>query len=563
MRTSWRMLKQVRRALLVAFVFSGAINLLLLATPLYTLQIFESVIPFDSIETLVVLTAITALAIVACSLIEMARDTVLLRAAYWLDHELGRHILENGLKIGTPPVELKQEQRALSQFKSYIVGGGFAPLFDAPWTPIFLLTLVLLHPLIGAVAIAASLLLLLTGLLQSLATARVHQENALAGERAERWSATVAGSGQVAGALGLSRGAAEQWERFNRWQVASGYSLGKRMAILRGFGRAVRIGSQIALYGVGAWLIIRAELVPGALVASAILLARALAPLEQLVASMRLARAARDGYRRLKNLPADANVPRVMTGDAGPRGELTLSDVSYYHPTRKTPAMRAASLRLEAGESLSIVGPNGSGKSTLAALIAGALMPTSGNVDLDGIPVAKWQRGDCEPPIGYMPDEPMLLEGTVHDNVARFTDASQVAVARAAVRAGVHETLQSLQQGYETAVGANGGGLALREKRAVALARAVFGAPRMIVLDEPEIGLDGASIRRLVQVLKDLKEEGIGLVLATQDPRLLALTDKVVLLNGGTVQSFGDSADLSRRTEARRRPAVEQHAGLH
>lgn len=563
MRTSWRMLKQVRRALVVAFVFSGCINLLMLATPLYTLQVFESVVPFDSLETLAVLTAIAALAIVSCALIEIARDMVLLRSAVWLDHELGRHILENGLKLGTPTGEMKQDQRALAQLKTFLSSGAVTPLFDAPWTPIFLAALALLHPLIGAVGLVAALLLLMVALLQGLATQHVQLELGKANEKAERWWMAVAGNGQLSGALGLARGASEQWESFNRWQVVSAYSLGKRASLVKALGRTVRIGSQIALYAVGAWLIIKSEIAPGAMVASAILLARALAPLEQLVGAMKVAQTARAAYRRLQGLPADANVPSVGAGETGPKGLISVSDVTHYYPARKTPALRSVTLQLKPGECLGIVGPNGAGKSTLAGLVAGALVPTSGSVDLDGIPVTKWQRGDCEPPVGYMADEPALLEGTVHENIARFAESSLVAVARSGMRAGVHETLQALQQGYDTPLGPNGSGLALRERRAVALARAVHGSPRTVVLDEPEIGLDGGSLRQLLKVLKGLKEEGVGLVLATQDPRLLALTDRIVLLNGGVVQAFGASDEISRRLEGERRAAPPAHAGLH
>lgn len=566
MRTSWRLLKQVRRALLVAFAFSGCINLLLLATPIYALQIFENVVPLASLESLLVLTAIAASAILACSLLEMARDTVLLRAAYWLDHELGHHILENGLKLATPPATLGQDQRALAQFKSFISTGAAATLLDALWTPIFLLALAVLHPLVGAVALASSLLLLAVSVLHGLATARIGQDHTASGERAERWSAAVAGTGQLAGALGLARGAAEQWERFNRWQVATGYALDKRTAVVKALGRTVRIGSQIALYGIGAWLVVRSELVPGALVASAILLARAQAPIEHIIASMRTARAARDAYGRLRKLPADANVPHVRCGDAGPRGSLCVTGASFSYPQRTTPAVRSVSLRLSPGECLGVTGPGGSGKTTLAALMAGALTPSSGSVDLDGIPIVKWQRGDCEPPLGYLPDEPVLLDGTVHENIARFTETSQISVARAAIRAGVHDTLQSLPQGYDTPVGQHGSGLSLRERRAVSFARAVFGSPRMIVLDEPDNGLDAAGIRQLGKVLQALKQDGVGLVLATQDQRLLALADQVLILDAGAVQSSNAATgtDLPRRIDAVLRPIAVPHlVGLH
>lgn len=561
MRTSRRMLRQVRRALLVAFLFSGCINVLMLATPLYTLQVFETVVPLGSIETLVILTLITGAAILALALIEMARDVVLLRAGLWLDHELGQHMLENGLKLGTPGPELDANARALEQLKQFITAGGVSVLFDAPWVPLFLLALVMLNPLIGLVAAIAVIFLLCSALLQSVLTARLLGESARAHERSEHWWTSVSSNALLAGALGLASGSARQWERTNRAHIVSAYSLGKRTSVVKTIARTVRIGSQVALYGIGAWLVVRGEMTPGALVASAILLARALAPLEQLVGATRLASAALAAYRRLRALPADATVPRVGSGEAVPAGRIVLADVTFYHPSRRTPALRTVSLSLEPGECLGIVGPNGSGKSTLAAILAGARMPTAGTADLDGIPIARWQRGDGIPPIGYLPDDPCLIEGTVHDNIARFGDASLLAVARAGMRAGVHDTLAALANGYDTDVGPSGSGLALRERRAVAFARAVFGSPRVIVFDEPELGLDGGSLRGLTSALTALKSEGIALVIATQDPRLLALTDRIVVMKDGAVELEGSPQDVSRRfTAAAARPVA---AGMH
>ena len=242
-----------------------------------------------------------------------------------------------------------------------------------------------------------------------------------------------------------------------------------------------------------------------------------------------------------------------------------MSEVSFYHPNRKTPALRGITLRLKPGECLGIVGPNGAGKSTLAAIIAGAAIPTSGSADLDGLPIAKWQRAGGPPPVGYMPDEPVLIEGTVHDNIARFQDVSALSVVEAAQQSGVHDILSGLPSGYDTGVGASGSGLALRERRAVALARALHGAPRTIVLDEPEIGLDGASFRRLLTALQALKEAGSSLVIATQDPRLLALADQVAVLNGGTIQASGTGFDVAARmTPTRVGPVLHAaSAGAH
>ncbi len=540
------MLKDVRRAWLLAFAFSAFINVLMLATPLYTLQIFDTVVPLGSIETLIIITVITAAAIVALALIEIARDLMLLRASVWLDHELGRHILENGLRLGTTGQELKKDARALEQFHGFLASPAASIILDAPFTPLFLVALIALNPVIGAVAVGSACLLVAVAVLQYVLTSRLQAESAEAHEKSARWWGSIAAHGQLAGALGLAAGGSDQWEGYNRAYISAAYSQGKRASVVKALARSIRIGSQIALYGLGAWLVVKSEIAPGALVASAILLARALGPLEGLVGSVKVMKSVVLAYRRLKALPDDAKVPGVAEAAAGVMGVVSVKDVTYYYPTRTSPALRGVSFDLVPGQSLGLVGPNGSVKSTLAAILAGAISPAAGTADLDGVPVSKWQRGDGPPAIGYLPDEPLLLDGTVHDNISRFRDLSLMSVARAAMRAGVHETLQALQSGYDTAVGPQGGYLALRERRAVAFARALAGTPRLIVLDEPESGLDGASMKRLMKVLLVLKSEGTGLVIATQDPRLLSLTDRVLVLSHGTVQAQGDAKDFAR-----------------
>jgi len=556
MRTSRRMLKQVRRALLAAFLFSGCINILMLATPLYILQIFETVVPLGSLDTLLLLSAMVAAALLASAAVEIARDMILLRSAYWLDHEMGHYILENGVRLATPGAEMRQDAAALDRLRSFIASPAIIPFFDAPWTPVFLLALFLLSPLIGLVALGCAIVLIALSLLLAASTSRAEAERTRSSERSHQWWQTVTGNAQYAGALGLARGAADSWELSNRAQVSAGYSIGKRTAILRSLSRFVRIAAQIALYGLGAWLVIGGEIAPGALVAAAILLARALAPLEGLVGSIRAVRGAYVSYRRLASLPADAVTPRLAATGEPLVGRIEITDVTYYHPGRKAPALRSVSLMVEPGQVIGIVGPNGSGKSTLAALLAGAIIPSQGAADLDGIPIAKWQRVAASPPIGYLPDEPILIEGTVHENVARFGDAPMMAVADAAIRAGVLDTLKALPFGFDTPVGPNGQALALRERRAVSFARAVFQQPRIVVVDEPELGLDGTALRRLIATLTDLKSTGMTLVLATQDPRLLELCDGIVVMSAGTIQAMGPAAEVRSRIAVDRRPAT-------
>ncbi len=554
-------MKQARRATVVALLFSACINVLMLATPLYTLQLFDIVVPAGSVETLIVLTMMVGVAIVTLALVELCRDRIVLRTGLWLDHVLGQHILENGLKSDSPPSELRANATAVRQVRALLTSPVMASVLDIPWVPAFLLVLTLLHPWLGLVGLAAALTLLLLALIQGAVTGGAQAESVRAQETADQWMSTISGHAGVAGALGLSPGASAHWERFNRSHVAASYTLGKRTSLMKAAARTVRITAQTALYGLGALLIIRNDLAPGALVASAILLARVVGPLEGLVTSLRSIISAIQAYRRLKRLPADAVVPRVGAGDAEPEGHFRLVDVTVYYPSRKTPSLRGISLELSPGECLGIVGPNGAGKSTLAAVIAGAVQPVAGSADLDGLPIVRWQRCDGNPPVGYMPDEPVLIDGTVYQNITRFRDESLMAAAKSAMRAGVHETLTVLQAGYDTPVGPHGAGLALRERRAVALARAVHGNPRLIVLDEPEIGLDGQSLRRLMRMLEALKRDRIGIVIATQDPRLLELMDQIIVLNGGATQALGPARDIVRQFAASGRGAVSEMGG--
>jgi ABC-type protease/lipase transport system fused ATPase/permease subunit len=490
----------------------------------------------------------------------MARDNLVLRAGLWLDHELGQHLLQNGLRVARSPDDLHQDARALDQFKSLLTSSAITPLFDAPWVPIFLLALTALHPIIGAIAAASCVLLFVAALLQNFLTSRLQNESGKAHERAESWWMKIAGNGLQAGALGLTDGASKQWEEFNRAHIAAAYSQGKRSSFVKAIARSVRIGSQIALYGIGAWLVIENQIAPGALVASAILLSRALAPLEHLVGSVKAARSAWTAYGRLKQLPLDAEMPAVSDRPAEAAAHITITDASFYYPGRRAPSLRGVTLSIEPGSCTAIVGPNGSGKTTLAAMIAGAIAPTTGSASLDGVPVTKWQRAGGPSLIGYLPDDAMLIDGSVHDNIAKFSNASLMSVAKAAMRAGVHEVLHGLHAGYDTPVGPNGSLLALRERRAVAFARALFGEPKLVVLDEPELGLDGAGLKQLHRVLGELKAAGIGLIVTTQDPKLLKLVDRIVVMNAGMIQSQGPASQFTpQRPEARASGAAEMH----
>ncbi|MFV0297962.1 MAG: ABC transporter transmembrane domain-containing protein, partial [Hyphomicrobiaceae bacterium] len=337
MRTSRRMLKQARGALIKAFVFSGFINVLMMATPLFTLQVFETVVPLGSIETLVIITSITALALATLAGLEIVRDLILARAGGWLDQEMGEFILENGLKAGQPGSELRQDVRALETLRGFVASPAVAPFFDGPWVPIFLIALTLLHPLIGLLGAVSVAALFIVSLLQAALTERLQREALEVRERSSQWWGLATSNATLVAALGLAEGVARRWRMSNRAQVSANYSILKRMSFLKSLARLMRLGAQVAIYALGAWLVIAEQVSPGVLVASAILLARALAPMEQLVGATKPAIGAWRAYQRLKAMPDTVRAVKIADGKDGPTGQMSLKNVTVYLSGRKMP----------------------------------------------------------------------------------------------------------------------------------------------------------------------------------------------------------------------------------
>jgi PrtD family type I secretion system ABC transporter len=542
-----------RRALTAAFLFSGAINLLMLVTPIYSMQVFTNVVPTGSLETLVSLSLMATFALSVLALLEALRERMLVKAGLWLDFHLASAILQRwaagGPAQGADP---RSEARLAQAVKTFSTGQAINPLFDAPWIPIFLIALFILHPLLGLVGVGAALLLGLCALITVMGADGTQAEAARAQEGAERWFQGVTADHARTQGAGLASATRPRWEGLAEESSAAAYSAANRTGTVKAFARFIRHISQIAIFAVGAWVVVRQEATASVLIASSILMARALAPLEQSVALLKVAVAASKATRKLKSL-ALPELPSATGADCAqcwePTGRISLSDVGFAYPGRSLPALRGITLALEPGLSLGIIGPNGSGKSTLAQIIAGALEPRTGAADLDGMALAKWQQSPSLPLIGYAGHAPALFDGTVHENIVRFRDAGLMSAAQAAMRAGVHEILSDLPQGYDTRLTADGAGLSPRETRAIALARAVHGPTRLIVLDEPEAGLDGAGEKRLIRTLAELKKEGVQLVIATQQPRLLQLTEQVVLLQKGAVEIFGPAAEVARRIQ--------------
>jgi len=545
--------------LCAALAFSGCINLLMLATPLYTLHVFRSVVPQDSTATLLLVSLVAVAALLTLAILESVRDSILLRAGLWLDHHLGEHLLSNGAQNGASAAELMRDTSALHRFRAFLTGGLASPVLDAPWTPVFIAALFLIHPTFGAIAAGAAGLMIAVALAQTSVLRRHMQQRASALEHTQRWWMSLAATAHATGSLGMSQNTARQWERNNRGHISGLYAIGKRASAAKVASRAIRSIAILALFGLGSILIVKDEVGPGALVAACLLLMRALAPLDHLNEACLAVCEARADYKRLFALPADAASLVMTAKDAMPQGALTLTSASYTYPNRHAPALNGISLSLQPGECVVIAGPSGSGKSTLAALIAGALRPAQGSVSIDGIAIAKWQTS-AVPPVGYLTDDPAVFEGTVRANISCFQDETGHDVIEASRQAGVYDILAALPDGFDTEVGFAGRGLSLRQRRAVALARAFYGSHCLVVLDEPELGLDADSVQGLVAALHRLKARGTSLVIATQDRSLMALADQVAILQDGSLRLSHRQARHAGETTPERNLPFHLHA---
>ncbi|WP_119419143.1 type I secretion system permease/ATPase [Desertibaculum subflavum] len=533
--------RTARAVLLSAFAVSAGINLLMLTGPLYMLQVYDRVIAARHLDTLLYLTLMAAAALAVYGVLEGVRSVVGIRLGAWLERRLAAPVVAatagiaqaSGGGRGVPAL------RDLANVRGMLAGGALWPVLDAPWSLLFYGVVFLIHPWLGWCAVAGGLLLLAV---------------AGANELASRRQLKAAGQ-KSAGALGEADAAIRNADAMlamgllpsflRRWSAASDGALahllcaGHRSALLGAVAKAVRLGLQVATLGLGAYLAVRAELSPGAMVAASIIVARAVAPLEQSIVAWRSIVTGQAAWSRVcQLLNAAGNGPERMRLPR-PAGRLTVERASFGAGPGTAPIVRQASFALEPGQALAILGPSGAGKTTLLRLLVGSLVPLAGQVRLDGGAVAEWAEADKQRHIGYLPQDVELFNASVRDNIARFTDASDEEVVQAAQLAGAHEMILRLPQGYATIVGPGGVALSGGQRQRIGLARALFGDPRLVVLDEPNAHLDAEGEQALQAAMRALKERAVTVVLVAQRLSVLALVDLVLKLRDGRVEAFG------------------------
>ena len=537
-----------RRYFLTAMMFSLAINLLYLASPLYMLQVYDRVISSASEITLVMLSIALMVTLGALAGLDSVRARLLTRASIRIDRLLASRIVAATLELAARSGTSRgQPLRDFDTFRQFITGSGVHALFDLPWAPIYIGVIFMLHPLLGSFALGSSIVLILMALLNEyLVKAPLTGANEAAA-RNYAFTEMSLRNAEVVQAMGMMPGLLQRWSRDRNLVLERQSFASDRAATTSSIIRFLRLAMQSAILGLGAYLVIEHVTTVGSMFAASILLGRALQPVEQIVGSWRTLTSARGAYRRVKDLLAANPLRHAALALPRPVGRLSVEGLSYIVPGTNRPILRSVSFRIEPADVLGIIGPSGAGKSTLARQIVGILPPSAGAVRLDGADVSQWPRELLGRHIGYLPQDIELFADTVAANISRFRNDNDQDVIEAARLAGVHDMILRLPAGYETQIGDGGAILSGGYRQRIGLARAVYGNPSFVVLDEPSSNLDSDGDRALITCIAELKQRGATIVLVSHRPNTLTAVDKLLLLREGAADMFGPRDDVISR----------------
>ncbi len=540
-----------RHYFLKAGLFSLFINVLLLTVPLYMLQVFDRVLTSRSEETLVMLTLAALFLLLVMLLLDVVRGRILLGAGIALDNLLGPVVVERLLAAGADPGGRLAQQAAglrdVALVRGFLGGNGVVAIFDAPWVPLYIAVIFLFHPLLGWAAVAGALVLFATAWLNERLTRDTLERMGARTRVASRFIDMCVRNAEVISALGMRAAATLRWQRVNDGVIDAQLEAGVRGATFSGVSKFVRLAVQVMILALGAWLVVHEHISAGVMMAATLILARALAPVESAISTWRGLVEARDAWHRLQRLTATGGRPHAGVEIPLVEGRLDVERLSFGVPGTDRMTLKGIQFAIAPGEALAIIGPSAAGKSTLLRLLAGVWRPTVGVVRFSGADVSDWPREQLGPLIGYLPQDVELFAGTVAENIARLGEVDSDRVVAAAQRAQAHELILKLPRGYETEIGDGGAVLSGGQRQRLGLARALYGDPRLILLDEPNASLDAAGEEALSQVLRELKTSGVTVVVVSHKPSLLASVDKMLVLREGQVDSFGPRAEVMAR----------------
>ena len=532
----------VKSYFIYAGLFSAAVNLLMLVPVIYMLQVYDRVVSSGSYSTLAMLTLLMVALTAALGGFEWVRSMILIAASNRIEKNLRRRVSDATFKralLTGGAVSNSQPLSDLSSLRQFLTGNGLFAFFDAPWFPIYVFVMFMFHPLFGYAAIFAGIVMVaLAYTTEKVTSKKLQDANSQSNWINNKVNGTLKNS-EVIAAMGMADDLRHRQEkRFD--QVLTLQTDASRSAgLLQSLSKTFRMVMQSLLLGLGALLALRQEISPGMMIAGSLLLGRALAPIDMLVGTWKGFTLARGQYDRLGQLlnqiPKDADTMSLPA----PTGKLSAEQVMVVPPGSKNIVVRGVNMELNAGEALGIVGPSASGKSCLARALLGIWPTYSGKVRLDGADIFAWDRTELGPYIGYLPQDIELFDGSISENICRFGDVDPDKVVEAARTAGVHDLILHLPQGYDTVIGGSGGILSGGQRQRIGLARAIYGSPKYLVLDEPNSNLDDQGERELVEAIRRIKSEGATVIIITHRTMVLQCVDKILVMRDGAASHFG------------------------
>jgi ATP-binding cassette, subfamily C, type I secretion system permease/ATPase len=538
-----------RRILMQAGFFSLFVNILMLTGPLYMLQIYDRVLSSSSVETLVVLTILTFSLFAAMGALDFARGALLSRAGVEFEEKLKGVTFDYAMDAahaGAPLLE--RPLRDLRQIRQFIASPALTAFFDAPMTPVFLLMVYLMHWMLGVVATAGLVILLALALINERWSRKANESTQQFSVEADTMAAAALRNASAADAMGMRAGLKGRW--LQKSGAASDYAVfaGDKIGGVTAIAKATRLFLQSAILGTGAYLAIFQEVTPGVMIAASIITGRALAPIEMVTTQWRNFAMSWLAYKRLNQFVEAGTEYVERTALPAPVGELELVRLYVQPALAKKAIVKNVSFQLAPGEALGVIGPSAAGKSTLVRALVGVERVVSGEIRLDGANLAHWDPDALGPYVGYLPQEVELFAGTAAQNIARFKeDAESEKIIAAARAAGAHQMILSLSDGYDTDIGDHGRRLSAGQKQRLGLARALYGDPVFVVLDEPNANLDAEGDAALAKAVHGLKARGATTIIVAHRPSTIAFVDKLLMLSDGETRAFGPRDEVLKK----------------
>ncbi len=534
-----RALNTCRGAFWATAGFSFVINLLMFVQPLYMLQVYDRVLVSRSESTLVFLTIIAGAMLLMMALLELVRSRVLVRVGAHLDRQLSHKVFRAVFDPGNRQGVGAQALGDLNTVREFLTGSGFISFCDAPWAPIFLVIAFVIHPWLGVLSVVSMIILVFLAVLNEISTRQPLQDAGKMSMAANQYAQSSMRSAEALQAMGMMPGIASRWSRKHGRMLELQAHASDRAGVIVGLSKFTRIFVQVMVLGLGAYLSIENLITGGMIIACSIILGRALQPVEMVIGQWKFLVNARAAYGRLNDMLSAAPQDHNSMPLPRPEGRLTVERVVATQPGTQSAILKGVSFALEPGEVLGVIGPSAAGKSTLARVLIGIWPIVAGAVRLDGVDIHQWPREEVGPHLGYLPQDVALFDGTIAENIARFGVVDSLAVIEAAQKAGVHEMILGFPNGYDTIIGDGGHVLSGGQRQRIGLARALYGRPAFVLLDEPNSNLDSVGEEALMRAIHQMRQEKTTVVVISHRMNILTGVDKIMLLTEGQVAQFG------------------------